>query len=173
MQFELVHDYPAALDRLWMTFGQAGYLRRKYAALGAIALRLLRFEADAARINVELERDMSTDAARLPPWARTFVGRSQTLHQRSTWRRLSPSQAIASLDIVPEGLPVHAHGAATIDEVNPRYTCMRVTWRVESAAPVIGARVARLFGDEMRRGLVADHAFTLRYLAEVGATRAG
>jgi hypothetical protein len=165
MEFTLIHDYPAGLDRLWAAFGRADYPRQKYLALGATAVRLIRFTATAQAIEVELVRDMPVDPSRLPRWSRALVGRRQTLRHVTVWRRIGPTQATAVLDISPIGMPVRAQGQATITESGPESTRLMLTWRVESGAPMIGSSVERLFADQVRDALEADHAFTLKYLA--------
>jgi hypothetical protein len=163
MEFTLTQDFPAGLDRLWAAFGRAEYPRLKYLALGATAVRLHRFSATAQAIDVELERVMPVDPSRLPRWSRAFVGSEQTLRHHTVWRRIGPAQATAELDISPTGLPVRAQGTATIVESGPESTRMLLTWRVQSRVPVIGGRVERLFADQVRNALEADHAFTLQY----------
>jgi hypothetical protein len=165
MEFALIQDYPAGLDRLWAAFGRADYPRRKYRALGATAVRIDRFTATAQAIEVELERDMPVDPSRLPRWCRALVGSRQTLRQRTVWRRIGPAQATAELDISPVGMPVRAHGRAAIAESGPASTRLTLSWRVDCSAPVIGRAVERLFADQVRGALEADHAFTLKYLA--------
>ena len=80
MEFEHTPNFLAGLDRLWAVFSQPQYPQRKYRALGASAVRLLRFEVAAQVIDVELKRDVPGDAAGLPvcrcrrtvsaPWCR-------------------------------------------------------------------------------------------------------
>jgi hypothetical protein len=44
---------------------------------------------------------------------------------------------------------------------------MNLTWQVKSRVPLIGDRIERLFADQVRTALDADHAFTLQYLQQV------
>jgi len=166
VEFTLTQEFPAGLDRLWAVFGQPGYPQAKYSALGASAVRLQRFEATAQAIEVELERDVPVEAAALPAWARSLIGARQTLHHRTAWRRTGPAQATAELAISPVGLPVRAQAVGGLAENSAGATQMRLTWRVHSAVPVLGARVERLFAGQIREALAADHAFTLRYLQQ-------
>lgn len=172
MEFTLEQRFPAGLERLWSVFGQAEYPLRKYLALGARAVRLHRFDVTAQTIEVDLERDVAVDRAQLPAWTRAWVGPTQTLGHRTRWRRTGPRQAEAELEIKPEGLPVLARGRARIVEEAPGSTTLQLTWQVTSNAPLVGAAVARLFAEQVRSALEADHAFTLRYLAEA-APRGG
>ena len=41
----------------------------------------------------------------------------QTLRHRSSWKRVSPSRVVATLEIAPVGQPVRAEGTGRIDEV--------------------------------------------------------
>jgi len=167
MEFTLTQDFPAGLDRLWATFGRAEYPRLKYLALGAMAVRLQHFLVTPQVIDVALERDMPVDPSRLPRWSRALVGREQTIRHHTVWRRTGPTQATAELDIRPIGLPVRAQGTAAAVEAGPESTRLLLTWRVRSGVPLIGEKVERLFADEVRRGLDADHVFTLQYLTTV------
>lgn len=164
MEFEHTQDFPAGLDRLWAVFSHPEYPQRKYRALGASAVRLLRFDVTAQAIEVELERDVPVDAAGLPVWMRQLVGGQQTLRHRSLWRRVSLRQISAELEITPVGLPLQAHGAGTLEQRAPNLSRMALRWQVTSRVPLIGPKVERLFAHQLRQALDADHAFTLQYL---------
>lgn len=166
MEFSTRHDYPAGLDRLWAAFGQPDYPRQKYLALGARSVRLDRFEADEQAIEVELERVVPLDAAQLPAWARRLLGREQALRQHSAWHRVSPDRVEARLEIVPAGLPVQARGIGAIVEQPAGTSRMALDWRVDSSLPVLGARVERLFAQQVRSALDEDHGFTVVYLRQ-------
>ncbi len=164
MEFSLTQHFPAGLDRLWTVFSHPEYPQRKYSALGASAVRLLRFEATAQLIEVELERDVPVDVAALPVWTRPLLARQQTLRHRSRWRRVSPTQISAELEITPLGLPLQAHGVGTLVQTAPNLSRMALRWQVRSRLPLIGPKVERLFAHQLRQALDADHAFTLQYL---------
>jgi|SRR5450755_1029040 hypothetical protein len=146
MEFTLIQDFPAGMEH--------------------------RFHATAQVIEVELERDVPVDRSRLPPWSGSLVRDEQTLRHRTAWRRVSPTQVAAELDISPIGLPVRAHGIGTIVETAPGATTrMVLNWRVTSILPMMGQKVERLFADQIRVALVDDHAFTLQYLQRSASGR--
>jgi hypothetical protein len=159
-------DLPAGLDRLWATFGDPAYVRQKYLALGSRAVRIPRFDMSADAIEVELERQLPIDRAQWPRWSRPALAAVQTLRHRSVWQRVSTTRVVATLEIVPVGLPVRADGNGTIDEAAPAQAVMALRWQVRSPVPLLGRRIERLFAQQLRAALEADHAFTLRYLAE-------
>lgn len=169
LKFTVVQDYPAGLDRLWSAFGQPGYPVGKYRALGALAVRLRRFDATPQRIEVELERDVPTDPGGLPVWARAFVRSTQTLGHHSTWRRVDATRAEAELEIAAQGLPVRARAEGVIAESGTGRCRMTLTWQVDSR---FGVRVAQLFADQVRQALAADHAYTLRCLGSASTADA-
>ena len=145
MEFTLTQDFLAGLDCLWAAFGRADYPRLKYVALGATAVRLHRFNATAQVIDIELE--------------------PVCVFRRSVTDRFG--SVTAELDIWPTGLPVRAQGTAAIVESGSESTRLPLTWRVQSGVPVIGDKVERLFADQVRNALEADHAFTLQYLMAI------
>jgi hypothetical protein len=167
MDFTLTQYFPTGLDRLWVAFGRPEYPQRKYAALGATAFRLQRFDVTAQTIEVELERDVPVDPSRLPPWVRLMFGGKQTLRHHTRWRRVSPTRVTAELDISPISLPVRARGVGTIIETAPGSTRMELDWKVTSLVPMVGGKLERLFADQVRAALDDDHAFTLHYLRQV------
>jgi len=172
MDFTLTQYYPTGLDRLWAVFGRPEYPQRKYAALGATAFRLQRFDVTAHAIEVELERDVPVDPSRLSPWVRRMVGSKQTLRHRTRWRRVSPTRVTAELEISPISLPVRARGVGTIIETAPGMTQMKLDWNVTSMVPMVGEKIERLFADQVRTALEDDHAFTLQYLQQVAPLEA-
>jgi hypothetical protein len=163
MQFNLVQDFPAGLDRLWAAFGRPDYPRSKYLALGATAVRVRRFRATRTAIEVDLERDVPVDRSRLPPWMRLLARSKQTLRHRTTWRRVGPNQATAEIDIVPEGLPIRANASGTIVESASGQSRMELAWQVDS---MLGERVERQFADQIKAALDDDHTFTVQYLEQ-------
>jgi len=66
-RFQVTQSYPAGIAQLWTVLGTRDYVERKYRGLGSKALRILRFEADETRIEIELERSapVGREAARL------------------------------------------------------------------------------------------------------------
>jgi hypothetical protein len=167
MDFTLTQYFPMGLDRLWVVFGRPEYPERKYIALGTTAFRMQQFHVTEQTIEVELERDVPVNPSQLPPWVRTMVGGKQTLRHRTRWRRVSPTRINAELDIEPIRLPVRARGVGTIVEIAPERTRMNLTWEVKSRVPLIGDKIERLFADQVRTALDADHAFTLQNLRQV------
>jgi hypothetical protein len=167
MDFTLTQHFPTGLDRLWVTFGRPEYPERKYGALGATSFRMQQFRVTERTIEVELERDVPVDRSQLPTWVRAMVGGTQTLRHRTRWQRVGPTRVNAELDIEPIGLPVRARGVGTIVEIAPELTRMNLTWQVKSIVPVIGDKIERLFADQVRTALDADHAYTLQYLQQV------
>jgi hypothetical protein len=164
--FEIVQDFPARLDRLWSVFGRADYPRRKYLSMGATEVRLRAFRAAPTAIDVDLERDVPVDRERLPAWARAVAGSRQALHHVTHWRRIDATHATGELEIAAVGLPVHAQGAGAIAERADGRTRMTLEWQVSARLPVVGRALERLFADQLRQALDADHAFTLAYLRD-------
>lgn len=165
LEFTRRDDLPAGLDRLWASFGDPAYVRQKYLALGARAVRIGRFDVAADTITVELERELPIDRAQWPRWSRPALAAVQTLRHHSVWQRVSKTRVVATLAISPLGLPVQAEGAGRIDETAPAQAAMALRWQVRSTLPLLGRRIERLFAQQLRAALEADHAFTLRYLA--------
>jgi hypothetical protein len=172
VRFSVTQDFPAGLGRLWATLGRADYVRQKYLALGSTSLRVLKFEADEARIEVELERGAPVAAGLLPPWARLLARRRQGMHHWSRWQRLGPGQAEVELVLTPRGLHTVARGLGRLQEVAPACTRLTLDLDVRCSLPVRAAGVAGLFARQLQSALEADHAFTLEYLARRGAPRA-
>lgn len=166
MKFSLSQDFPAGLDRLWAVFGRPDYPEKKYRSLGSSDIRVLLFRVDAEVIEVELERTTPVAWQTIPVWARALLSRRQVMHHRSRWQRVSPTWVEAVLDIAPVGRRVSAHGSGSIVQLTPDRTRMTLRFTVDSAIPVLGAKVARLYARQIREALRADHAFTLRYLEE-------
>ncbi len=81
--------------------------------------------------------------------------------------RVTAQTIDVELDISPIGLPVRARGVGTIVESASGTARMILTWRVTSRVPMMGAKIERLFADQVRAALDDDHAFTLQYLRQV------
>ena len=149
---------------MWAAFGQADYPEHKYHALGSTDLHILRFNVNEKLIEVELERSTQARAESIPEWAHKLIGGEHKMHHHTWWRRVSPTQVEAELNITPMDMPVSAHAAGTIIELGHGQTSMTLDFEVECRLPGLGATVARLFADQVKEALRADHAFTLRYL---------
>lgn len=166
MKFNMRQDYPSSLEHLWAAFGHADYPEQKYRALGSTALKIVRFDANEELIEVELERNTHVVMENIPKWARTLIGSEQRLRHHTQWRRVSPMRVDAELDIALLGIPVSAHATGTVTELNPKLTRMALNFHVKCRLPGFGATVARLFAEQVKAALRADHAFTLRYVEE-------
>jgi hypothetical protein len=164
VQFDLTQDFPASLGRLWMALGAADYVERKYRSLGSTSLRILKLIASAELIEVVLDRRAPVAREKLPVWARVLSGREQAMHQHTRWRRAGIARVDAEFDIALLNLPVSARGIGSVVELSPRQTRMSLHFDVTSTAPAFKSSLARLFAQQVRDALQADHAFTLDYL---------
>ena len=175
VRFRVTQSYPAGIDRLWAVLGTRGYVERKYRALGSRAVRILRFEADETRIEVELERSAPVAPGALPGWAAAIVGRWQTLRHRSRWLRVGDARVDAWLEVRMAALPVFAEGAGRIVACPPDSSRLTLAFRAECDLPLVGRQAARLFAVEVRRVLDEDFAFTVDHLraSSGGAPGAG
>jgi hypothetical protein len=165
MKFSLEQDFPADLSRLWVTLGRGDYIEQKYRSLGSTATRILKLHVTDDVIEVELERDAPVARERLPRWARQVVHGNQPMHHHTRWLRANASLVEGELDIAPVGIPVRAHGVGTVVEVAPGRSRMTLEFDVQSGLPIVGAEVARVFAEQVKAALGADHTFTLEYLA--------
>lgn len=166
MQFDLTQEFPVGLDRLWSALGRAEVVEDKYRSLGSTSLRILRFDADAASIEVELEREAPVAADALPVWARAFAPARQAMHHRTRWRRVAPDRIDAELDIRVVNEHVAAKGAGSVVELSPTRSRMSLHFDVTCTSRAFGALVETVFARQLRHALRADHAHTLDRLRE-------
>jgi hypothetical protein len=164
MQFDVTQDFPVGLAQLWTALGRTDYVERKYRALGSTSLRLLSFSADAALIEVELERQAPVVREAVPAWARLLAGRRQAMRHHTRWRRTGPARIDVELEIAAMALPLSARGTGTVVELSPARSRMTLHFEVSGTAAALPSAVARVFAQQVRHALDADHAFTLAYL---------
>lgn len=165
MKFRISQDYPASLDRLWTALGQRDYPARKYAALGSADLRLLRFRATQRLIEVEFERTVQAALEVVPAWARPLMEGNQRMRQYGRWRRAGPARIEAELEVGLVDLPLSATATGTGLALGPDLTRLFFRFDVACRLPAFRGTAARLFADQVRAAMRADHEFTLQYLA--------
>lgn len=164
MKIHAQQDYPASLDRLWSVFGSAEYPEKKYRALGATHFQMLQATVNADLIEIELERVSPVALASLPDWARKFVKSEQTMRHSTRWQRQG-KKVSAVLKIVPVGVPVTITGIGSIEELGPSQTRVSLEFDVDCKIPLLGGKIAALFGEQIRQAVAADYEFTKGYLA--------
>jgi hypothetical protein len=164
VEFDLTQDFPASLERLWTALGSADYVKHKYRSLGSTSLRIVKLIASAEAIEVVLERQAPVARERLPVWARVASGRDQAMRQHTRWRRTGHGRVDVEFDLALMNMPVSAKGSGSVVEVSPRQTRMTLHFDVASGTPAFKSGVARLFAQQVKAALEADHAFTLEYL---------
>jgi hypothetical protein len=164
MRFDLTQDFPASLERLWTALGSADYVEQKYRSLGSTSIRILKFIASAELIEVVLDREAPVVREKLPRWARVLSGKHQAMRQHTRWRRADNAHVDAEFDIVPQGVPVRARGTGSVVALSPGHTRMTLHFDVTGTAPAFKSSVARLFAQQVKAALEADHAFTIDYL---------
>jgi hypothetical protein len=120
------------------------------------------------KIEVELERKAPVALEMLPVWARLLSGRQQTMRHHSRWERVGPTQINAEPDISTVGVPLHAHCVGSVVELSRDLSRMTLKFDVNCNVPTVGTNVARLFAEQVKEALRADHAFTLGYLEASG-----
>ena len=164
MQFEVTQDFPAGLEQLWRALGRIDYVQKKYRWLGSTSLRIRKFTHDAGSIEVELDRQAPVAREELPIWARVFSGEKQAMRHHTRWRRVDRDRIEVDLEIRALGLSVRAQGTGSIIERVPGESRMTLHFDVSSGFGAISAGVARVFAQQVKHALGADHAFTLGYL---------
>lgn len=166
VKFSLAQDYPVGLDVLWPVYGDPPYLDAKYRALGAHRIDIKEAVTDEQAIFVLLERTIAPDLQGVPDWARKLVGRDYVMRHESRCRRLSPQTSAVTLAITPVGSPVTITAQGSFNEISPGNTRLALEFEVKCTLPVVGKKVAELFGGKIREALQEDHDFTLTYISE-------
>lgn len=164
VNFEIAHDFPASLDRLWEALGQRDYVDQKYSALGSTSLRIEQFDSSPRRIEVRLERTLGIEASGLPAWARWLSGRPQRLVHHTCWTRAGAREVDVELRVFTPDHAVDADATGTVIELDSGRTRMRLNVTVKCSVPAVGGQIAKVFADQMKHALEQDHAFTVRYL---------
>jgi hypothetical protein len=164
MQFDVTQDFPAGLEQLWSVLGRTEYVQKKYRWLGSTSLQIRKFTFDAVSIEVELDRQAPVAREKLPIWARVFSAEKQAMRHHTRWRRVDRDRVDVDLEIRALGLPVRAQGTGSIIERFPGKSRMTLHFDVSSGFGAMSAGVARVFAQQVKHALAADHAFTLGYL---------
>jgi hypothetical protein len=164
MRFNLTQDFPVGLEQLWTALGRADYVEQKYRSLGSTSLRVLTFSAGADVIEVELDRQATVAREELPVWARFLAGNQQAIHHHTRWRRAGLARVDAEFDISALDIPVRARGTGAVVELSPNHSRMTLNFDVRSTSAALRSSVTRVFAQQVKRALQADHAFTLAYL---------
>ena len=164
VQFDLTQDFPASLGRLWTVLGSADYVEQKYRSLGSSSLRIRKLVANAELIEVDFDRRAPVAREKLPVWARVLSGRDQLMRQHTRWRRTGSTRVDVEFAIALLGMPVGATGTGAVVELSPGHTRMTLRFDVTSSTPAFKSSVARLFAQQVKAALQADHAFTLDYI---------
>lgn len=164
MKFSLTQDFPVSLDVLWPVYGAPAYLQAKYTALGARRIDIREAYTDATDIRVVLERTIAPDLNGVPDWARKLVGGEYVMRHENRCHRQGPQTSAVDLRITPVGSPVTISALGSLSEVAPGHCRLALAFEVRCSLPVIGKKVAELFGGKIREALQEDHDFTLGYI---------
>mgnify|MGYP001627425191 CR=1 FL=1 len=159
-------DYPASVDRLWRVFGTPDYPAQKYRAQGVTAFAIREFTRSDTQILLALDRTYTLPAERIPALVKKFLPARQTLHYDSRWERLSPALARFTLDIRPDDLPVTVRGEGELRDTGSAASRLTIGFEVSVQAALVARPAEAMILALIERSFRADHAFTLRYLAD-------
>jgi hypothetical protein len=86
------------------------------------------------------------------------------MRHHTRWRRIDRDRVDVEIDIRALGMPVRAQGTGSIIERVPGESRLTLHFDVSSGFGAMSAGVARVFAQQVKHALHADHEFTLAYI---------
>ena len=158
-------DYRSMLafsaETVFATMTDEEYLRARLRELGGPGSQLLEHEASPESARYRLKQGLKESD--LPPIVGKVLQGDLSIQRTESLRRTGPGAYAGNVDVAIAGVPASASGTMRlVDSVNSSE--FQVYADVEVRVPLIGGKIEEIIAGQVRRLLVAETAFTVRWL---------
>jgi hypothetical protein len=158
-------DYRSTLaflaERVFATMTDEEYLRARLRELGGPGSDLLEHEAGPDGARYLLKQGLSEKD--LPPVVGKVMQGDLAIRRTETLRMTGPGAYTGDVDVAIAGMPASASGTMRLADNGPGSE-FEVRADVHVKVPLIGGRIEEIVAGQVRRLLVAETAFTVRWL---------
>jgi hypothetical protein len=151
--------FPAA--EVYATMIDPDYLRARLQEIGGPGAALLEHSADAGGARYRLRHGL--DTSMLPPLVQSLVPGDLVIERTESIRLRGPGDYAGEVDVQIPGTPVSARGRSELRDRPPRSE-FAVQAEVTVNVPFIGGRIEETVAGQVHQLLVAETAFTERWM---------
>lgn len=161
-------QFPVSPSILYGVLTSRAYYDARFAMSGVVDYGYEEQQMPNGALLIRLTRHMEVTSAKVPAFARRFMGRSAALVSEFIWQpgALPPFQASFSFSM--GNVPVSVVGSMTLSADDAGLAHQRLEANITSSVPLLGRKLAQLVADQVDKGLASDSRATLRYLEEQG-----
>jgi hypothetical protein len=161
MKCSASHQYNSSLDDVYLYFRDAELIEKKYAAVGARNIRLIRNEDTDSGFVSETERELR---ANVPAMLSSILGEYNTVQQTEVWYSEEDGSLGCDLTIAIKGVPVSIKGRMHLHE-NEQGTVNDVNLEIKASVPLIGSALARYVAGDCEKGMFEEYEYIKADLA--------
>ena len=161
MQFQETNHYPFPSDAVVRVFGDPDYFVAKYRGAGAKNIQVLEAINQGGKTQVSVSRQLHMDIA-VPGFARKFVPDTITVTQIDSWDQATRT---GSLDIRFKGMPAVVKCEMSLADENDQ-AVLSLSFSVTVNVPVLGDKLAKLLGEDLKKKFEKDSLNAHRMMAE-------
>lgn len=157
---------PHSADEVYATMVDPDYLRARLEQIGGPGAGLLEHTADVKGAHYRLRHGL--DAKDLPSVVRSVLPGDVTIERNERWTRQDGGRYLGDVDVTIPGAPASATGGMRLRDLPDGGSELSVRADVRVSVPLIGGKIEGVVGDQVRRLLAAETAFTEAWLTENG-----
>ena len=160
IDFRSVSPHPA--DVVYATMVDPAYLRARLERIGGPGAALLEHSADVEGARYVLRQGV--DARHLPSVVRSVLPGDLTIERSERWGREDSGRYVGNVEVTIPGAPASAAGGIRLRDLPDGGSELEVRAAVRVSVPLIGGKIEGAVGDQVRRLLEEETAFTEAWL---------
>jgi hypothetical protein len=154
---------PHPADELFATMVDPDYLRARLEQIGGPGADLLEHMADGKGAHYRMRHGL--DAKDLPSFVRRVLPADITIERSEHWTRQDGGRYLGDVRVTIPGAPASAAGGMRLRDLPDGGSELNVRADVTVSVPIIGGKIEGIVGEQVRRLLTAESAFTQQWLA--------
>jgi Protein of unknown function (DUF2505) len=154
---------PHSADEVYATMVDPDYLRARLEQIGGPGATLLEHAADGTGAEYRLRHGL--DAKDLPSAVRRVLPGDLTIERNEQWTRQDGGRYLGDVKVTIRGAPASAAGGMRLRDLPDGGSELDVRADVTVSVPIIGGKIEGVIGEQVRRLLTAETAFTRQWMA--------
>lgn len=155
MKLSANHRYAADVDKVFALFSQPDFYERKFRAVGARSVEVVRFSAEGAQLEFQIKREMPANA---PSIIKSIIGEWSMLTQTESWGGDPGEEYWNEFDIDAEGTPVKITGSMLL-RGDGEGCVNEIELDIRCSIPLLGRKVEEFVAQDAEQSLEKEYEF--------------
>ena len=161
MKLELEHKFPKSVAKVWAMYADRAFFERKLKNLGYTNISITNYSSSDKGFSITMRYDAKSDA-KLPDFAKKFVGETSSVTETDTWDAATKTGKI-SVEI--KGAPVKVNCEMRLEAAG-KGSVNKLSWTLSCGIPLIGGKLERIIAEDVEAKSSKDNLASAKILED-------